>query len=265
MKKILRILLVSAVVIYVALCVLLYVGQEKLIFFPQKLSEDYTFQPSWQAEEVEITASDGTPLHGLLFKADSSKGLIFYLHGNGGSLAGWGSVALSYLPYGYDVFMLDYRGYGKSKGEISGQAQFFDDVQQAYDRMRKLYDEQKIIVLGYSIGTGPAAHLATENHPRMLMLQAPYYSLVDMMEHTYPFVPTFLLKYKLETFKYVQHCEAPIVIFHGDADEVIYYGSSVKLKQLLKPTDKLITLQGQRHNGITLNPQYLKELETVLD
>ena len=119
-------------------------------------------------------------------------------------------------------------------------------------------------MLGYSIGTGIAAEVAATNDPRLLILQAPYYSMVDMMKHTYPGVPTFILKYKLETNKFIKDCTMPIVIFHGNADEVIYYGSSLKLKPLLKRGDTLITLNGQGHNGITDNEDYLAAIKRIL-
>lgn len=247
-----------------ALCGLLYLMQEQFIFFPEKLGKDYQFRFDQPFEEVNIRMEDNVLLHAVLFKADSSKGVIFYLHGNAGSLRSWGEVAGTYTDLDYDVFMLDYRGYGKSEGNISSQEQVYNDMQTVYDHVKTRYDESTIIILGYSIGTGPAARLASTNHPRMLILQAPYFSLTDMMKHIFPMIPTILLKYKFETNTFLANCKVPVVIFHGDEDEVIYYGSSLKLKELLKGTDTLITLQGQGHNGMSFNPEYLEELEKVL-
>jgi pimeloyl-ACP methyl ester carboxylesterase len=120
-------------------------------------------------------------------------------------------------------------------------------------------------VLGYSIGTGPASHVASTNNPSLLILQAPYYSLTDMMRHSYPIIPTFILKYKFETNNYLKACKSPVVIFHGNQDEVIYYGSSLKLQSCFKQHDTLITLEGQSHNGITDNPFYQAELKRILN
>ena len=251
-------------ILFVAVCGLLFLFQEKIIFLPQKLDKDYQFSFDQRFEEIHIKTNDQKILHGLLFKSDSSKGLVFYLHGNAGSLRTWGKVAKTYTDLHYDVFLLDYRGYGKSEGSIDSQEQVFTDIQTAYDQMLKEYDEKETIVLGYSIGTGLAAKLASTNHPKMLILLSPYYSLTDIMRHRYPIIPTFILRYKFETSRFIKDCKMPVVIFHGNKDEVIYYGSSLKLKKLFKDKDTLITLNGQRHNGMTNNLDYRIQLQKVL-
>lgn len=250
--------------LYILLCLLLFLFQENIIFLPQKLSQDHRFTFRDQFEERHITMDDGTMLHGLLFKADGARGLIFYLHGNAGSLEGWGDVGEIYTPLGYDIFLLDYRGYGKSEGVIKTEPQLFQDVQTAYTEMLKEYKEDDIVVLGYSIGTGMATKLASGNNPRMLILQAPYYSLTDVTKKTFPFVPTFLLRYKLETFRYITGCTMPVVIIHGDQDEVIPYAQAVKLKSLLKEADTLITISGLGHNGMTHHEEYEGIIKRVL-
>ena len=265
MKKIFFRIFKILIVIVIVLFGLLFYFQEKLIFFPQKLDKNYQFNFDQSFSEINIKSFDGISLNGLLFKADSSKGLIFYLHGNAGSLINWSRVAKTYTNLNYDVFILDYRGFGKSDGSISSQKQIFKDIQFAYNEMMKSYEENEIIVLGYSIGTGLAAKIASTNKPKLLILQAPYYSMIDMMRNTYPVIPTFILKYKFETDKFIKDCEMPIVVFHGDQDEVIYYGSSLKLKEHFKIQDTLISLIGQKHNGMTNNPDYKIELQKILN
>lgn len=263
-KKILLRTLKLLLVAYILICIALYFFQEKLIFFPDKLDKDYKFSFVQPFEEINIKVPDGSSLNGLLFKSDSAKGLIFYLHGNTGSVNTWGEVGKRYTDLHYDVFILDYPGYGKSEGAIKSKSQLFADVQSAYNDMKKRYSEKQIVVLGYSIGTGIASYAASTNNPKLLILQAPYYNLADLMRHTYPIIPTFLLKYNFQTNQYLQNCKMPVVIFHGNEDEVIYYGSSVKLKKEMKEADTLITLNGQRHNGITDNPDYITAIKTVL-
>lgn len=237
-----------------------------MIFFPQKLSKEHVFKFDQAFEEIFVPAPDGVNLHGLLFRAaaPAPKGLVFYLHGNAGSADTWGWMARTYTDLGYDLFILDYRGYGKSEGTISSENQLYADVLAAYSLLKARYAEDQMVVAGYSIGTGPAAMVASENRPKLLLLQAPYYSLGNLMQRLYPIVPAFLLKYKFETFRFVSKTAAPIVIFHGKQDEIIYPGSSEKLKAHLKPTDRLILLDGQGHNGMNENLAYQRELARIL-
>jgi alpha-beta hydrolase superfamily lysophospholipase len=266
MKKSLALLLKILSGVYLIIAVLFYFYQEAFLFIPEKLTENHQFSFNQDFEELNIKTTDNIQLNGVLFKARNSKGLIFYLHGNAGSIASWGAVAQLYTALGYDVFILDYRGYGKSKGEITNQKQLFEDNQLAYDIMKKRYNSNEIIILGYSIGTGLAAKLAATNKAKMLILQAPYYNLADLIRDKFIATPTFLLKYKFETNKFLEKCTMPIVLFHGNADKVIYYESSIKLFQEYKATKdiKLITLIDQGHNGMSNNTQYQQEILKLL-
>lgn len=262
-KKLLNFLKVF-IALYLILCVILYFNQEKLIFFPEQLEKNYEFKFGQNFEELNFKTTDNTSLNGLLFKADNSKGLIFYLHGNAGSLSSWGNVAQTYTELDYDVFILDYRSYGKSEGTISGQEQLFEDNQFVYNELKKEYNEQEITILGYSIGTGLASKLASDNSPKQLILQAPYYSLTNMMNKRFWFIPTFILKYKFATNDYLKDCKMPITIFHGKVDQVISFKNSLKLKAEFENKINLIELAGQGHNGITDNNHYKMELQRIL-
>lgn len=264
MKKRLINIIKVIVPLYITLCIGLYLFQENLIFFPQKLNKNHQFKFTENFEELTFKTSDNKSLNGLLFKSDSSKGLIFYLHGNGGSLSSWGNIADTYTDLNYDIFILDYRGYGKSEGKINSQTQLFEDNQMIYNELKKKYKEENMVILGYSIGTGLASKLASDNNPSQLILQAPYYSLTDMMRQKFPFIPTFILKYKFSTNKYLKKCQMPITIFHGDKDKVINYNSSLRLKEDFRDKANLITLKGQGHNGMTNNREYKQALKNTL-
>lgn len=265
MKTLLIILAVLAG-FYLLFLVLVYFFQEKMIFLPQTLEKDYPFQFDEPFEERYIEMKDGKILHALLFTAESSKGVVFFLHGNAGSLAGWGSVAETFTSLDFDVFIPDFRGYGKSEGKISSESQIHRDMQTLYEHLEKEYPEDKIIVLGHSIGSGMAAELAVNNDPRLLILQAPYYSLPDLAENTPPLniFPDFLFKYKFETGKKLSEVDVPVVVIHGDEDEVIYYGSSLKLQKKFKPTDTLITLHGYGHNDFLTSENYRNKIREIL-
>ena len=121
MKRLLKKILIIVITLYSILCGLLYFFQEKLIFFPQKLEKNYKFEFGQKFEEINIKTSEGKLINGLLFKSKNSKGLIFYLHGNAGCLSSWGEIAKTYTDLNYDVFILDYRSYGKSEGAMENR------------------------------------------------------------------------------------------------------------------------------------------------
>ena len=261
--KILKTTILIIVFLCILLVALLYFFQEKLMFFPQKLKQNYQYRFDQDFEELMIKTSDDKLINALLFKADNSKGVIFYLHGNAGSLESWGTVAQLYTEQNYDVFILDYRGFGKSEGKIIGEEQLFDDNQIAYNKVKERYKEEDIILLGYSIGTGMVAKLAADNNPKLMILQAPFYSFAEMLSKQFYF-PSFLLKYKLHTNEYLKQCECPVLIFHGDSDEIVDYRWSVKLKNEFKDQIQLITLHGETHNEISNNVVYRNELKRIL-
>jgi alpha-beta hydrolase superfamily lysophospholipase len=240
-------------IIYLLYVSYLYFNQENILFQPEVLAKDHKFTFNNEFEEITLRVEKDVNLHGLLFTAPNSKGLVFYLHGNGGSVDGWGTIAETYTEMGYDIFILDYRGYGKSDGKIKSESQFYEDIKKVYAYMLERYPEDKVVISGYSIGTGPASMLASVNNPKALVLQAPYYSLKETIDGTAPLMPDFLQKYDFETNKFLKEVKAPVCIFHGTADNVLAYTNSEKLKKEFKKGDILITLKGQGHNGITDN------------
>ena len=264
--------------LYIAVCLLFYFLQEQFIFYPQKLPADTRFTYPYQFEEYFIEVEEGVKLNGLLFKGQGSekntpqrnikskdRGLVFYLHGNSGALNTWGYSADEFLAEGYDVFILDYRGFGKSEGKIESQEQLFQDVEKVYQEISKLYQEQKIIITGYSIGTGPASWLAARYQPDMLILIAPFYNLTELAKHHFSFLPSFLLRYPLKNNKYLQEVGAPVVLIHGSEDETIPYESSLKLKEDLGEKVLLFSLEGVGHNNIGNSSQYRRILSEILN
>jgi pimeloyl-ACP methyl ester carboxylesterase len=269
MKKITKILkwiLILIVLLYSGICMLFYFTQEKLLFNTSvKLKHEHVFSFTNPFEERYITMADKKNLHGVLFKAKESKGLILWLPGGRGMLDSIGVDAHFYTDLNYDLFVLNFRGFGKSEGKISSEKQFNQDMQTVYDYFKKEYLENNIVIFGYSLGTGPAAALAAGNNPKMLILKAPYFSMEELTQKAFPYLPIAILqKYEFPTSEYLEKVKCPVVIFHGDADQKIPIEASYQLKKQLKPSDKLIILKGQGHNNFENNSEYLKELSGML-
>lgn len=244
--------------LYLAGCFFAFIAQEKLLFHPKKDAEQYIYDFPNAYKEVWIEQADGILTHALHFKVDQPKGIIFYLHGNAGSLSSWGAEAIQYLNLGYDVFMPDYRGFGKSKGNINSQEQLFNDNQTAYNWVKNRYAENEITVMGYSIGTAMAAHIASTNSPQQLVLHAPYYNMATLSKEKTVIFPEFLVKYPFTTNKFLQNCKIPVHIFHGTANKVIPFSHTQKLQNEGHQNLHTYPLINQGHIGISKNPEYLK-------
>lgn len=263
MNVILR-LCIALCVLYVAVLALLYFFQERLIFFPSKLEPNHEFSFDQPFEEIRLDAN-GTWISGLKFLAQSrdggqiysdangkrkaKNGAVIFFHGNAGNLQGWGKYAQHFTDLGYDFYLFDYRGYGKSGGEISSQEQLYADTDAMMQLVLREYDAGEVTALGYSVGSGLAARTAQKYGAKRLVLIAPYFSLEDLAREKMPFVPKFLIKYKIPTFEFVGDFGGPVTIFHGEHDELIGVDNSRRLLKFLKPGDKIYELNAE-HNDI---------------
>jgi alpha-beta hydrolase superfamily lysophospholipase len=259
------ILLGFFVVIYVVVISYVYFNQVGMVFQSASLPKEYQFEYQSKFEEINIKSFDGVNLNGLLFKSDQSKGLIFYLHGNAGTLETWGKIAKTYTNLGYDIFILDYRSFGKSEGKIENEEQLNKDIAIAYKVLNKRYPENKIIITGYSIGSGLAAILACENKPKALILQSPYYSFTELSSGRVPFFPDFMKKFQLETWEYLPRIKVPIYIFHGKEDQLIPYENSVRLSKIIKANGHFYSLSDQGHIGMNENNEFQNQLKVILE
>ena len=257
---------ITIVIIYIAVSIALYYLQDYMLFKPEKLPKDFQFNYDNQKfEEHNLETRDGAIINGIQFKPKGeSKGVVLYLKGNAKSIKGWGKFAVDFTRLGYNVLMVDYRGFGKSTGRRSQKA-IKRDLQEVYNKLKELTTEDRIILYGRSLGSGFAAKLASMNNPRMLILDAPYYSLTKVTARYAPFMPlSLLMKYPLPTYKWLKYVQCPIHIIHGTHDKLIPYKTSVKLSQVNPKLTKLHTVIGGGHKDLNNFESYHLMLEDII-
>ena len=171
----------------------------------------------------------GATLHALHFTQPQPRGLVFFLHGNAGNLQTWTTGVDFYRRVNYDLFILDYRGYGKSTGTIDGEDQLHADVRAAWDAIAPRYRDVPIVIYGRSLGTGLAARLARDVQPALLVLVTPYASLAAAAKRAFPMAPEFLLKYRLRTDTLIADVRSPVLLMHGNRDTLIPLADSEAL------------------------------------
>lgn len=251
----------SIVVLYCLLLGVLYVAQEALMFFPTRLPADHRFDLPG-VEEVSIPV-EGAVLSALHFKQPGAKGVVFFLHGNAGSLREWVPSTDFYQRTGYDLFMLDYRGFGKSSGRIESEAQLHADVRAAWEHVAPQYAGRKRVLYGRSLGTGLAARLATEVEASLLVLVSPYASLRQLATEVYPFVPGSLVRYPMPTDAWITRSKAPVLLLHGDRDTLIPLSHSQRLLAI-RPDAQLMPIRDAGHEDVHLFPDYVETLANRL-
>lgn len=252
------------VLIYLGLALVFYFFQHYFFFRPEILPSGFQFEYPYPFEEVSFEMEDGGYINGLLFTVPNSLGVVFYLKGNSRSLKGWAKFAKDFLGKGYDFFMIDYRGFGKSSGRRT-ETRLYNDAQTVYRWLRSRYEEERIVLYGRSLGSGIAARLASWNNPKMLILDSPYYSFLYHIRLYAFWLPLrWLLRYKIRTDQFITQVEAPVYIFHGDRDRLIPYFQSKKLKALKPEHIELITIPKGRHNNLPDFPEYQRWLYEVL-
>ncbi|VAV82860.1 hypothetical protein MNBD_BACTEROID02-1186 [hydrothermal vent metagenome] len=262
----LQIILIIAIV-YVVISVALYFLQDYFLFKPEKLSKDFQFYyDNQETEEHNLETRDGATINGLLFKPkNKSRGLVLYLKGNSKSIKGWGKFAVDFTRHDYSVLMVDYRGFGKSTGKRSQKA-IKRDLQEIYNKIKEKTTEDRIVIYGRSLGSGFASKLASMNNPRMLILDAPYYSLRKVTGRYMPFMPlSVIMKYPLPTYKWLKYVNCPIHIIHGTHDKLIPFKTSVKLSQIKPKITRLYTVIGGGHKNLNNFESYHKMLGEIIN
>jgi len=259
-------IVLAIVVVYLVISVLLYYLQDFFLFKPEKLPEDFKFSYENQVvEEYNLSTRDGATINGLHFKAEKPKGAVLYLKGNSKSIKGWGKFAVDFTRHNYDVIMVDYRGFGKSTGRINENA-IKHDLQFIYNKIKERIDEKYIILYGRSLGSGFATKLASTNNPRMLILDAPYYSLVNVTKRYMPFMPlSVILKYPMPTYKWLKYVDCPVHIIHGTNDKLIPFNSSVKLSKIKPNSTRLWPIIDGGHKNLNNFESYHKILSEIIN
>ena len=248
----------------VFLSVVAYLLQDKFIFKPEKLSQNFQFKYDAPFKELNFDVAPGVRINGLHFFREDSKGIILYFHGNTRSIKGWAKYARDFYRYNYDVVLVDYRGFGKSTGKRA-EEKMMQDMQFVYESLAADYGEENLIVYGRSLGSGFAAKLASDNNPRYLILDAPYYNFKKVVERFLPFLPLqIVLRYHLRTDKWIPKIKCHIYIIHGTKDWLIPIEHSEALQKLNPRKITLIRIHGGGHNNLSKFDDYHNFIRDIL-
>ena len=243
----------------------IYYLQEKALFRPEALAAGIPYAFSVTHKEINIPFNEQTNISIVQFTAAAApKGVVLYFHGNRKNISRFAKFAPNFTKNGYEVWMIDYPGYGKSTGPLSEQ-RLYDFADQLYKLAAARFATDSIVIYGKSLGSGIAAWLASRKNCRQLILETPYYSITSLCQRYFPIYPVGrMIHYKIPTYEYLQKVIAPVTILHGTADGVIPYSNAARLKPFLKPADKFITIEGGSHNDLNDYPLFHQALDSLM-
>lgn len=246
--------------------------QEKVVFLPVPLHPKHEFNFEVDFEEYLWE----TPFEGLInvlhFKVKNPKGIILYFHGNADNLHRWGKIASEFTKFGYDILIMDYRGYGKSSGSRNEKF-LYSDAQFVYDFAKQHYGEENTVVYGRSLGGAFAVKMAADNNPKVVILEATFYNLQDIANRWLPVKVTDKVSTKM-TYHFLSNenilnINTALYHFHGTKDKIVPINSGKKLFKIFADhhpslPKKFIEIEGGTHDDLAKFQQYNDQMREIL-
>lgn len=238
---------------YLALCVLLFFFQRAFIYFPQPRAQvpgAATWQLPTDGAQLLVTERPHSGPHALIYFGGNAEDVSYSLPG----------LAAAFPDHA--IYLLHYRGYGGSSGTPS-EAALFADALALFDRVQA--GHRHITVVGRSLGSGVAVHLASQRPVARLVLVTPYSSIQQLAEQRFPYFPMrWLLRDKFESWRYAGQVSAPTLLLAAERDEVIPLASTQALYERFPAgTARLEVIQGTDHNSISESPAYIPALRDL--
>lgn len=254
------------VLLYSIIGIALFYLQEKILFHPTVVERNVPWKFDMPFEEVDLPMNDTDTLNFVKFfpKDSVRKGVVLYFHGNRGNIKRYARFVNNFTKHGYEVWMGDYPGFGKSVGERNEKI-LYEQATQLYKMAASKYQADSIIIYGKSLGTGIAAYTAAAGNAQRLILETPYYSIPALFSSYAPIYPSQrMANYKIPTHEYLSEIKYPITIFHGTDDGVIPYRNASRLKAILKATDEFVTIEGGTHRNLNDYPLFRQKLDSLI-
>lgn len=264
-RKLWRWLQIIAVV-YIVCGIALYFLQDKFLFHPSTLSAEHAFKFNQPFEEIYLPVDGEKNLSIVRFTVPDTvcKGVVLYFHGNRKNIERYAPYASSFTRNNYEVWMMDYPGFGKSTGERTEDI-LYKDALMLYKMARARFSGDSIILYGKSLGSGVAAQLASVRECKRLMLETPYYSIDALASHyAFMYPVSLMLHYHFPTNEYFSQLKTPVTLLHGTDDEVVPFSQSEHLLKIAPQGSELIAIDKGKHNDLADHKTFQEKIDSVL-
>jgi hypothetical protein len=237
--------LLLALVLMLAILVL---RQDRLLYFPTHALAAGPAAFGLRADELSLRTEDGVPLHGWWIEGDGRRALLFF-HGNAGNVADRLERArILNQRFGLDIFLVDYRGYGRSGGSPSEDGLYRDGRAVYREAITRGFGADRIILFGESLGSAIALQLALDRPCAALVLETPFLSIPAMAREHYPFAPLFLIRTRFDNEAKIAAVTVPTLLILAELDEIAPPAHGRRLFELASGPKTLVVIPGAHHN-----------------
>lgn len=259
-------LLSGVVIAYIAVLAMLYVLQTRLLF-PASMASAETPSPPRYSTELEFVTPDGVSLKGILIEAkDSTDPEKPYILGFGGNA--WNAITMAAYLHGlfpdHSVVVFHYRGYAPSMGQPSAESLLADSLL-IFDYLHDHLGPNNFVGVGFSIGSGIAAHLASERPLKGLILVSPFDSLNSLASEHYPWLPVrWLLRHQMEPAQDLGSVTFPTAVIAAEKDSIIPPDRTEAVRQTVKNNVLDRTIEGADHNDLYDRKEFRSTIREAL-
>lgn len=237
----------------------MYLRQPSMIFFPYTRLEQTPADWGLEYEDVLLDTEDGLRLHGWYMPHFGAKQTVLFFHGNAGNISHRGDSVEIFHRLGLNVFIIDYRGYGKSQGKPDEHG-LYKDARAAWRYLteKRGFNQQDIILFGRSLGGVVAAELAAESQPAGLIIESTFSSARDVANVIFPVLSWLIfLRYDFNTAAHVARVSCPVLVLHSPDDDIIPFHLGEKVFQAANEPKSFIRMRGGHNNGFLVSqPDY---------
>jgi len=254
--------------VYLIFVLLVYFGQARLIYFPEKQLSNTPDAIGLNYTAVTIPVSDGETLHGWWMPVPDAKGVVLFFHGNAGNISHRINYLTMFKRLGYSTLLFDYRGYGQSSGTPSESGTYLD-AQAAWRYLTGTqgFAAARIVLFGESLGGAVASWLAAREKPGLLVLASTFTSVPELAAEIYPFLPVrWISRFEYNTLASLQSVSCPVFIAHSPEDDIIPFRHGERLFQAAPEPKQFLPLEGGHNTGfIFMQPAWIKSLGAFMD
>jgi hypothetical protein len=240
--------------------------EKKNLYFPLKEIETTPADIHLEFEDISLTTDDRVQITGWFVSSDKSRGVVLFCHGNGGNISHRLEKIKILNNIGLDVFIFDYRGYGRSSGRPFEEGLYLDaEAAYTYLHNQRKVPSDKIILYGESLGGAVAVDLATNYETGGIIIEGSFTSVPDMAKRLVPFMPSFILSSRYNSYKKIANISSPILIIHSADDEIVPFEMGRRLFNAAPEPKEFVELKGGHNDAFLVSQEtFIQAIDAFL-